>query len=174
MKKIFKALTCLALGGVLAVSAAGCQTQKSEHRDPESSPLRLAIGAVDQKFNPLFYTSQNDGTIANMTQVSLVTAELKGKDTVLAFGDDYPVATLDYKETYYSKAGTQIGEGFGDGTVTGAGDKEGHTTYEFLIKNGMKFSDGVDLTIMDILFNMYVYLDPVYSGSNTKIGRAHV
>ena len=166
MKKIFKALTCLALGGVLAVSAAGCHNQ-SEHRDAESSPLRLAIGAVDQKFNPLFYTSQNDGTIANMTQVSLVTAELKGKDTVLAFGEDYPVATLDYKETYYSATGTQIGVGYGDGTVSGAGDKEGNTTYEFLIKNGMKFSDGVDLTVMDILFNLYVYLDPVYSGSNT-------
>ena len=166
MKKIFKGLTCALVGCVLAVSATGCK-QQSDHRDAESSPLKLAIGAVDQKFNPLFYTSANDGTIANLTQVSLVTADLKKKDTVLAFGQDYPTATLDYKETYYSSSGDVLGTGYGDGRVSGRSDADGYTTYEFLIKNDMKFSDGEPLTIMDILFNMYVYLDPVYSGSNT-------
>ena len=176
MKKIFKGLTCLLIGGVLALSAAGCTrsngtgngdgtgTPGSSGRNPETSPLRLAIGAVDQKFNPLFYTSANDGTIANMTQVSLITAD---KDGVFAFGDDYPTVALDYKETYYDAFGTQIGTGNGKGSITGTGDNNGTTSYEFLIKNGMKFSDGVDLTVMDVLFNMYVYLDPVYSGSNT-------
>ncbi|MBQ8684917.1 MAG: hypothetical protein IJ514_01950, partial [Clostridia bacterium] len=31
----------------------------------------------------------------------------------------------------------------------------------------IKFSDGVDLTIKDVLFNLYVYLDPMYMGSST-------
>ena len=35
------------------------------------------------------------------------------------------------------------------------------------MKNGVKFSDGKPMTMNDVLFNMYVYLDPVYTGSNT-------
>ncbi|MBR5125100.1 MAG: hypothetical protein IKU90_08185, partial [Clostridia bacterium] len=41
------------------------------------------------------------------------------------------------------------------------------TTYTFVIKNGITFSDGKPLTINDVMFNLYVYLDPVYTGSST-------
>lgn len=167
MKKIFKALLCTGLAGVLAagtLGAAACKKNKS--RDPESSPLRLSIGACDEKFNPMYYTSMNDGTIAGLTQVSLITTNEKGE---LVVGDDQPTVALDYLETYYNNAGTKLGTG--DGTNVDLGENEadinGSTTYEFVIKNGMKFSDGKDLTVMDVLFNLYVYLDPIYSGSNT-------
>ena len=40
---------------------------------------------------------------------------------------------------------------------------DGRTEYEFLIKKDIKFSDGTTLTIKDVLFNMYVYLDPAYT-----------
>lgn len=161
MKKLFKGLICAGLCGVLAVGASGCSA--SEHRDPETASLKLAIGAVDQKFNPLFYTSQNDGVIAGLTQASMLTID---SDGVLAYGEDYPTVTLDYKETYYND-NVVLGTSDGKGEVTGASNNATHTTYEFLIKNGVKFSDGVDLTVMDVLFNLYVYLDPVYSGSST-------
>lgn len=170
MKKIFKGLICAGLVGAIAagtLGAAGCK--KDSHRDPESSPLRLAIGACDEKFNPLYYTSQNDGIIANMTQISLITADAGGKLTV---GENQPTVALDYLETYYNAEGVALATGNGrevnalpGGNVNG--DVNGSTTYEFLIKNDVKFSDGVDLTVMDVLFNLYVYLDPLYSGSNT-------
>lgn len=163
MKKIFKGLICAGLCGALAFGAAGCT--KKGARDTESTPLRLAIGATDGKFNPLFYTAMNDGEIANMTQVSLITTNAQGN---LAFGNDYPVVALDYMETYYSDAASTSAIGWGDGiNVFGTSSKEGSTSYEFVIKNGIKFSDGHDLTVMDVLFNLYVYLDPAYSGSST-------
>ncbi|MDE7076023.1 MAG: hypothetical protein K2O62_01735, partial [Clostridia bacterium] len=163
MKKLFKGLICAGLCGVLAVGASGCNA--SEHRDPETAPLKLAIGAVDQKFNPLFYTSQNDGVIANLTQASMLTVDSNG---VLAYGEDYPTVTLDYKETYYSSSDTELGTSDGKGgKINGTSDGAAYTTYEFLIKNGVKFSDDEDLTVMDVLFNLYVYLDPAYSGSST-------
>ncbi|MDE6790594.1 MAG: hypothetical protein K2J61_02620 [Clostridia bacterium] len=167
MKKLFKGLICAGLCGVLAVGASGCNA--SEHRDPEKSPLRLAIGAVDEKFNPLFYTSQNDGVIANLTQAAMLSVDVgKDKKPVLAYGEDYPTVTLDYKETYYSSSDTVLGSSDGkSGDVSGNSNGASYTTYEFLIKNGVKFSDGVDLTVMDVLFNLYVYLDPSYSGSST-------
>ena len=88
MKKIFKGLLCAGLCGVLALGAAGCtkKTGPSEHRNTETDALRLAIGACDEKFNPLFYTSQNDGEIANMTQASLITADKNGDLAVGGYG----------------------------------------------------------------------------------------
>ncbi len=167
MKKIFKALLCTGLAGALAAGtlcAAACK--KNSGRDPEKSPLRLSIGACDEKFNPLFYTSMNDGTIAGLTQVSLITTNEDGK---LVVGENQPTVALDYLETYYNKAGVKLGTGDGSSVDFNESsvDIEGSTTYEFLIKKGMKFSDGVDLTVMDVLFNLYVYLDPLYSGSST-------
>ena len=41
------------------------------------------------------------------------------------------------------------------------------TTYYFVLKNDVRFSNGSYLTIKDVLFNLYVYLDPVYTGSST-------
>lgn len=168
MKKIIKGLICIGLCSSFALAGVfGCNKDdvESAHRNQETDALKLAIGAADGNFNPLFYTSQNDGTIANLTQVSLMTADENGN---LAYGNDYPVVTLAYKETYYSDAAGTNQIGTGDGKeVKGTSSTEGSTAYEFVIKNGVKFSDGVDLTVMDVLFNLYVYLDPLYSGSAT-------
>ncbi|MDE7084022.1 MAG: hypothetical protein K2O81_02125 [Clostridia bacterium] len=167
MKKILKALICTGLAGALAAGTLGAAAcKKNTTRDPETSPLRLSIGACDEKFNPMFYTSQNDGTIAGLTQVALITTNSDGK---LVVGEDQPTVALDYLETYYNSANIKIGTGDGSTVDLGenSADINGSTTYEFVIKNGMKFSDGVDLTVMDVLFNLYVYLDPLYNGSNT-------
>ncbi|MGN0812296.1 MAG: ABC transporter substrate-binding protein [Candidatus Coproplasma sp.] len=166
MKKLLKGIVCAGICASFALTGlVGCGGIESAHRDSEKDALRLAIGAADGNFNPLFYTSANDGTLANLTQVSLMTTNEKGK---LSYGNDYPTVALDYKETYYSDAEGTIKIGEGDGEkITGSSDKEGSTAYEYVIKNGIKFSDGVDLTVMDVLFNLYVYLDPLYSGSAT-------
>lgn len=185
-KKILTSVICFALSGLVALGAAGCggnkeqtqtpggdqgPTQVSSGRNPETDPLKLAIGAVDQKFNPLFYTAQNDGEIANMTQASLVSSKVvndAGTDiAVLAYGNSEPCFALDYLETYYDGMGNAIGYGTGDGKVAGSSDTEGHTTYEFVIKKGIKDSMGVDMNVMDVLFNLYVLLDRAYTGSST-------
>lgn len=165
-KKLLTSIVCFGLCGAMAFGVAGCGN-KGAGRDPETDALKLAIGAVDQKFNPLFYTAENDGEIANMTQISLVTSEVVGDNAVLAYGEDQPSFALDYQETYYDANGKAIGSGTGDGAVAGRSDAEGSTVYEFVIKNGVQDSTGTDLTVMDALFNLYVYLDPAYSGSST-------
>ena len=52
-------------------------------------------------------------------------------------------------------------------TTKGVIDKDQTTTYNFVLKNNVRFSNGTYLTIKDVLFNLYVYLDPVYTGSAT-------
>lgn len=177
-RKILTTATCLLLSGLLAAGAAGCGPKTptpddenppvtSSGRNPETDALKLAIGAVDQNFNPLFYTAQNDGEVANMTQISLVSSDVEGENPVLAYGNDQPAMALDYLETYYNAAGTAIGYGKGDGNVTGSSDVNGSTTYEFVIKKGVKDSMGYEMNVMDVLFNFYVLLDRAYTGSST-------
>lgn len=117
----------------------------------------IMTDTLDGLFNPFFSTSASDGTIVSMTQIGMLTSDTNAKgDAEVAFGPDYAVVVLDYESSY------DINE-----TSENPEEKTGVTTYTFVIKNGIKFSDGKPLTIEDVLFNMYVYLDPVYTGSST-------
>ena len=111
---------------------------------------------LDGLFNPFFSTSASDGTIVSMTQIGMLTSGIdENGDATVAFGPGEAVVTLDYASRYDENAQSENS------------NKKGVTTYTFVIKNGIKYSDGQPLTIEDVLFNMYVYLDPVYSGSST-------
>ncbi len=117
----------------------------------------IMTDTLDGLFNPFFSTSASDGTIVSMTQIGMLTSDTDEMgDAQVAFGPEYSVVTLDYQSSY------DMNE-----TSENPDEKKGVTTYTFVIKNGLKFSDGKPLTIEDVLFNMYVYLDPVYTGSST-------
>ena len=154
MNKFLKAAGCILVSGTLLFATA-CGGNKDSDIS-ESRTLNLAMGSLDDNFNPFFYTSSNDGEIIALTQVSLLSV---GKSGEPAVGEDYPVVAKDYTTTYYTATT--------GGNATSNSAEAKRTEYDFLIKNGMKFSDGTDLTIKDVLFNFYVYLDPAYTGSNT-------
>ena len=117
----------------------------------------IMTDTLDGLFNPFFSTSASDGTIVSMTQIGMLTSDTDEKgDAQVAFGPEYSVVTLDYQSSYDPNE-----------TSENPDEKKGVTTYTFVIKNGIKFSDGKPLTIEDVLFNLYVYLDPVYTGSST-------
>ena len=103
---------------------------------------------LDGLFNPFFSTSANDGTIVAMTQIGMLSSKLNSDGEVdVAFGENEATATLDFEQTEQSATN--------------------ETVYTFVLKNGIKYSDGHPLTMEDVLFNLYVYLDPVYTGSST-------
>ncbi len=115
--------------------------------DNNNDALVFAITDVDGLFNPFYYTSGNDGSIVGMTQISMFTTD---KNANIAYGDNEPVVVKDYEQVY--------------------DDKEDKTTYTFVIKNPeskVRFSNGSYLTMKDVLFNLYEYLDPAYTGSST-------
>lgn len=141
--KLFKKLVALVMVMVLCLTLfAACI--RNQVADPETRPLTMGIQTPDEVFNPFFSTSAMDSTIISMTQIGMMTSTAKGEPKC---GDDEPVVVKDYK------------------IVTAEDDS--YTEYYFIIKNGIKFSDGTPLTIKDVLFNLYVYLDPVYTGSST-------
>ena len=116
--------------------------------DNETTRLVLSTAELDGVFNPFYSSSASDGSVVGMTQIGMLSSNKDGK---VAYGKDEACVVLDYQ------AITTNNE---DGTP-----KE--TTYYFVLKNDLKFSDGSALTMKDVLFNLYVYLDPAYYGSST-------
>ena len=138
------ALTVIA-GSLLAFASCG---GKGEKIDNESTRLVLSTSELDGVFNPFYSSSAPDGSIVGMTQIGMLSADKDGK---VSYGEDEACVVLDYQA---------IPEKDGDGNTV-------KTKYLFVLKNNIKFSDGVPLTMRDVLFNLYVYLDPAYYGSST-------
>lgn len=141
MKKIFKRSLCFCLCiAMMASMLTGCG--KGGKRDA----FVVMSEQLDGLFNPFFSTSGADVTIMGMTQIGMLTSKYVDGEAQVAYGEDEAVVTKDYEIVENE-----------DGTVS----------YYFVLKNGIKYSDGHPLTMEDVLFNYYVYLDPVYTGSNT-------
>ena len=126
-----------------ALAFTGCSNGSSG-----SDAFVIMTENLDGLFNPFFSTSANDGTIVSMTQIGMLSSKLNDNGEVdVAFGQNEATVTLDFEQSELNEAG--------------------ETVYTFVIKNGIKYSDGHPLTMEDVLFNLYVYLDPVYTGSAT-------
>lgn len=140
---MLKKILSLTLALIVVVFGINC----SKNDDNESTvelPLLLSSQELDGVFNPFFSSSAPDSQIVGMTQIGMLGNDKEGKVT---YGEDEAVVVLDYETVRDTKNDT--------------------TTYYFVLKNNVKFSNGSPLTIKDVLFNLYVYLDPVYTGSST-------
>ena len=137
-KRILSLVLCLALCVGMASVLSGC--------GGKTDAFVIMTEQLDGLFNPFFSTSANDGTIVGMTQIGMLGSKYVNGEVEVAYGENEAVVTKDYDITE---------------------NDDGTNTYTFVLKNGIKFSDGHPLTMEDVLFNYYVYLDPVYTGSNT-------
>ena len=140
--KLLSLLLCVVICAGAMASLAGCSGGSADK--PEA--FVVMIDEPDGLFNPFFSTSASDGTVVAMTQIGMLSSKYVDGNVQVAYGDNEAVVVKDYDIT--ENAG-------------------GTSTYTFVLKNGIKFSDGQPLTMEDVLFNFYVYLDPVYTGSNT-------
>lgn len=138
-KKIISLILCLTMCIGTMTSLTGCG-------DNEADAFVIMTEQLDGLFNPFFYTSANDGTVVSLTQIGMLSSKYVNGEVQVAYGEDEAVVVKDY----------DIVE-----------NKNDTTTYTFVLKNGIKFSDGHPLTMEDVLFNYYIYLDPVYTGSST-------
>ena len=102
----------------------------------------------DGNFNPFFSTTAADGTIVSMTQIGMLSSEYVNGVVQVAYGENHATVTKDFEISEYDA-------------------QKDETVYTFVLKNGIKYSDGHALTMEDVLFNLYVYLDPAYTGSAT-------
>lgn len=116
--------------------------------DSETRAFSMSISTPDGVFNPFFSSSAYDSSIISLTQISMLSTDKDGK---IVCGENEPTVVKDYRKI----------------EKTNSNDEVESTVYEFLIKKGIKWPNGSELTIKDVLFNLYVYLDPAYTGSAT-------
>lgn len=141
---------------LLALLLAACMLASVTAAFAEDIPLVVAISTLSQKFSPFFADTGYDQEVVDRTQLSMMTTDRVGGiiykgiegETVSYNGTDY---------TYY---------GPGDLSVE-YDEKSDITTYGFKMRDDLKFSDGEPVTIDDVIFTYYVYLDPAYNGSTT-------
>ncbi|MBQ7642301.1 MAG: hypothetical protein IJS67_00210 [Clostridia bacterium] len=130
----------LALTVAVGATAVSCG-EEGTHKDA----VVLMTEALSGLYNPFYATTGADMGVVGLTQISMLSTNDAGD---LVAGDDYDTVV----------------QAFDGGVYNSAKDE---TDYTFVLKNGIKFSDGVPLTINDVMFNIYEYLDPVYTGSST-------
>lgn len=151
--KYVKRVMCLLLATAMVLCMfVGCKENPSQGNGTvisnESTRLVLASAELEGVFNPFYSSSAADGSIIGMTQIGMLSSDKYGK---VAYGEDEACVVLDYETEFIEDA---------DGNVV-------NTVYRFVLKNDLKFSNGSPLTMKDVLFNLYVYLDPAYYGSAT-------
>ncbi len=140
-----KRILIIALVAVIVSVLVGYISCKScSKNNNEDAPLLLSSQELDGVFNPFFSSSAPDSQIISMTQIGMLGNDGEGK---VVYGENEGVVVLDKQEVY--------------------DEYEDTTTYYLVLKNNVKFSNGSPLTMKDVLFNLYVYLDPVYTGSST-------
>lgn len=144
--KITLAITLALMMVALNVLLIACDDDKTYYNN-ETDNVVFATQPADGVFNPFFSTSAVDGSMVGLTQIGMLGNDKDGNE---AYGPNEAVVTLDYEEV-----------------LEGPAINPTYTTYKFVLKNNVKFSNGSPLTIKDVLFNLYVYLDTMYTGSST-------
>ena len=130
-------MSCALMAGVVLPLSA-CSARKDS--------IVIMTEELSGLFNPFYATAGPDMDVVGMTQIGMLSTDSGGNPVA---GDDESTVVKDFKYE-----------------ITGSGDSA-KTVYTFVIKNGLKFSDGKPLTMNDVMFNIYEYLDPVYTGSST-------
>ncbi len=137
--------------------ASGEATSETAATDTGSSDgtLVLADTGFEGKFSPFFAASSADQHVIDLTNIALLGADRKGEMILKGIeGETREYNGTDY--TYYGPADCEVTEN-ADGTVT----------YAINMRDDLVFADGTPITIDDVIFNLYVYMDPTYDGSAT-------
>lgn len=134
---------------------AGCGDKKTDDGQTDGKTLVVGTQNFDGKFSPFFYTNDYENQVMGMVFDDLLLVDREGSVVLKGIeGDVRPYNGTDY--TYKGIADCDIVEN-SDGTVD----------YNITLKEGVKFSDGEEMTIDDVIFSYYVLLDPAYDGVST-------
>ncbi|MCH5275322.1 MAG: ABC transporter substrate-binding protein [Lachnospiraceae bacterium] len=173
-----KKLLALLLASVMTASLAACGNQNPTNDDtnptgssdetstsPENEPggadpvNDTIVISVEQglqgRFSPFFSSSASDTTI--METFTLYT--MVGDRVANPVNNGIEGETRSYNGTDYTYSGPA------DIIVTENAD--GTVYYDITMRDDIVFSDGVGADIDDVIFGMYVVLDPTYDGSST-------
>ena len=115
---------------------------------------------LDGKFSPFFGLSANDVTIWEATQAYTIEVDRVSNPIMAGIeGETREYNGTDY--TYYTASDMVVTE-----------NEDGTVYYDITMRDDIKFTDGTTADIDDVIFAMYVYLDPTYDGNSTLFSTA--
>ncbi|MBP5307818.1 MAG: hypothetical protein J6Z34_01645, partial [Clostridia bacterium] len=142
MKLSKKSITIISIIVAAVLVISGVVTAIVLTTGKKKDSIVIMTEALSGLFNPFYATSGTDMDVVGLTQIGMLSTDDNGKPQA---GDDLPTVVKDFEYN-----------------VVGSGNNV-ETVYTFVIKNGLKFSDGEPLTINDVFFNLYEYLDMAYT-----------
>ena len=159
MRKFSRFLSFLLVLAMAAAILAGCGQDKPMPSGTVEAGQddTLVVGTLnfDGKFSPFFYTNAYENDVLGLVHLSLLGTDREGAVVLRGIeGEVRPYNGTDY--TYRGIADCVLTEN-PDGTVY----------YDFTLREGVQFSDGTPVDIDDVIFSLYVPLDPTYDGIMT-------
>jgi peptide/nickel transport system substrate-binding protein len=152
----WKKLTAILLAGTMVMGMTtgtmSVMAAEAEAESGESTPLVVAVDDLSEKFSEFFASSVPDQTVADMTAVFLLDNDRAGEIIYNGIEGE----TKEYNGTEYNY------NGIADCEITE--NEDGTVDYDFTIRDDVKFADGEPMTIDDVIFSLYVFLDPSYDG----------
>ena len=147
MKRYF----VLAILGLFLLSGCGREATTAQNNDT----LVVSTMGFEGKFSPFFYLSTYDAQILQLVHLYLFETDREGSVVQNGIeGETRPYGGTDH--TY---------RGIASCTVTDLSD--GMVSYGITLREGLRFSDGEPVGIDDVIFSLYVALDPSYDGTMT-------
>ena len=133
----------------------GCGSQAPAQTGENRDTLVVGTNNFDGKFSPFFYTNSYENDVLSLVHLRLLGTDREGSVVLRGIsGETRPYNGTDY--TY---------QGISDCVITENAD--GTVYYDFTLRDGVTFSDGAPVTADDVIFSLYVPLDPSYDGIMT-------
>ena len=153
MKNKFMRFLAISLA---CLSLTGCGKQPATTPSAQTRDT-LVVGTLnfDGKFSPFFYTNGYEADVWGLVHLSLLDADREGAVVLKGIEGE----TRPYNGTEYTY------RGIADCVVTE--NPDGTVYYDITLREDVRFSDGTPLTIDDVIFSLYVPLDPSYDGIMT-------
>lgn len=136
-------------------SSTGGDTDVSGTVESKGKLVVSVENGLEGKFSPFFALSASDQQIVDTFTLYTMTVDRVGNPVLKGIeGETRSYNGTDY--TYKSVSDITVTEN-DDGTVY----------YDLKMRDDIKFSDGTKATIDDVIFGIYVVLDPTYDGNQT-------
>ena len=150
-------ILCTALLLTLFSSCNSAEEPPEEVQIPKKQSITVGYSSLPNKLNPFFVTTESEQAVMGLTQVRLLTLDRIGD--VVKKGIDGETRNYSGKDYFYN--------GICDINLFVSEDT-GIAEYTVTLRDGVKFSDGHNLTADDVIFSMYVLCDTEYDG-NLKV-----
>lgn len=142
-----------------ALALAACDNSSSNGGGDSSSDhegtLVASTSGLEGKFCPLFTASAADQDVVSFNNIALLAVDRMAEPIYNGIDGE----TKEYNGTEYTYNGPA--------NIEMVENADGSVNYNIQLRDDLKFHDGSDVTVDDIIFTFYSYFDPTYDGSAT-------